>query len=274
MKIARDVGTYGERLKRHLTDYRWARLGVKARGTFQHKGKELHYGYILPSELKWLNILEPYRKEIREYMEARKSLTPHRYFHHLNSSQAFALNLFIPFLLNDRQSLATAFGCEAIESFQPERVQDISENTNVDMWWKAASGVATHCEVKLSEGEFGLAKNDNRHQEKLSGTYYPLLAGKLTDDALKPDEFFANYQIYRYLWLASCKGNERDQVCFLLPKANAGLVRRLQHALKAVHAQLRTRVKVVYIEPLLERLAGGGELGWYAKLLQEKYIPG
>jgi len=92
------LSQYSKDLQRHLTFYKGMRLGVREPGIFLYKGKEVRCGHILPRELKWLNVLEPFRTEVRAYLSANKDIRLHKYFHHLNSSQAFTLNLFYPFL--------------------------------------------------------------------------------------------------------------------------------------------------------------------------------
>lgn len=82
------MSTYAKELHRHLSAYKASRLGVKEAGVFTHKGKDIRYGHILPKDLRWLNILEPFRAEIREYVEVHPEVRLHKYFHHLNSSQA------------------------------------------------------------------------------------------------------------------------------------------------------------------------------------------
>jgi len=91
------MSTYSKTLQKNLTRYKHDRLGVKEAGVYLHQGKEIRCGHILPRELKWLNLLESHRAEIRAYLAAHKDVKLHKYFHHLNSSQAFALNLFYPY---------------------------------------------------------------------------------------------------------------------------------------------------------------------------------
>src|ERR1700744_5267215 len=99
---------YEQVLKRHLDAYRLGRLGgVKAGDLINSSGTKRPYGHILPKDLQWLNILEPFRHEIMAYQAAR-SLNLNNYFHHLDSSQAFAFNLFIPFVQYAPVALASA----------------------------------------------------------------------------------------------------------------------------------------------------------------------
>ena len=125
---------YQKRLEQHLSRYRRDRLGVSHCGTFRHKGVDRPYGHILPRDLRWLNIPEPFRSEVRGYVSREERIQLHRYFHHLNSSQAFALSLFYPYLTLATNSLATALGVESIERWSFEEVPDPDEGTNVDVF--------------------------------------------------------------------------------------------------------------------------------------------
>jgi hypothetical protein len=85
----------------------------------------------------------------------------HRYFHHLNSSQAFAFNLFFPYFSGEPEvasALLRALGQEAtLAGWEPEAVPAPDEETNIEVFWTTADGVRTFCEVKLSEADFGKA---------------------------------------------------------------------------------------------------------------------
>jgi len=271
--VARD--DYQKTLERHLAEYKEERLGVREKGTFVHRGVERQYRHILPTSLKWLNIPEPFRKEVQEYVADHRDIKLHKYFHHLNSSQAFTLALFVPYMTQAPGALMRALRGSEIEAWDLERVPDPQEGTNVDVWWRSA-GEETYCEVKLSEREFGPATDDTRHQRKLDSIYGPVLRGQVDNVLLESEAFFANYQILRNLWLAARAGHEQDRVVFLLPQANERLVAQLEEVLTRVKRPLSSRVSVVPVETLLERLrkdtASG--LAWYAWWLQQKYVPG
>ena len=70
-------------------------LGIDTPGEFNYRGKLVEREHILDGD-KWLNIPSGAREQVRVHVEA-KGIKLHRYFHHLNSSQAFALALFVPF---------------------------------------------------------------------------------------------------------------------------------------------------------------------------------
>jgi hypothetical protein len=267
--------TYQKKLEKHLTDYKVHRLGIEEEGTFVFQGTSRKYGHILPKPLAWLNIPEPFRREVREYVATRPAITTHKFFHHLNSSQAFAFALFHPYLNQAPRVLARALGVSDIADWDFERVPEPEEGTNVDVWWTTKSDAATYCEVKLSEREFGAASTDERHLRKLERTYAPILRGVVDDALLAPKAFFANYQILRNLWLAARGGHSKDTVLFLIPAANVRATQHLNDVLAQTRDSLRVRVRLVHVEALLDTLAAERStdgMGWYAQLLREKYV--
>jgi hypothetical protein len=274
-----DADSYQTKMARHLAAYRRRRLGLpeETKGTYARPGGAPRaYGHILPRELKWLNIPESFRREVREHVRASPRIKLHKFFHHLNSSQAFALSTFFPYLTRKRMFLAQALDVMPILRWDFEAIPDADENTHVDVWWTSPTGVMTYCEVKLSETAFGTAEDDPRHLRKLEQVYAPVLASHLDPELLEGKEFFKNYQILRNLWLAARSGHERDKVLFLLPKANVRPVEQLDKILAKVRMPLKGRVKVVFVEALLETLVSDRSptgLGWYAEMLREKYVP-
>lgn len=269
---------YARAIQKHLTWYKNERLGVRESGVYLHQGKEVHCGHILPRELKWLNLLEPFRREIRRVISDNGSVTLHKHFHHLNSSQAFALNLFSPFFEGGPSGatrLLRALGASGeIAKWRPEHVVDASEGTNVDIAWSDGSGAWTYCEVKLSEPEFGKAAGEARHLAKLKSTYLPDLAPHCAPELLEPASFFANYQILRNVWLAA--RDATSSVVFLLPRQNEVLWAPLLGVRSALKPALAERVRVVAMEDVVEQLrcdsALPQRLAWYAEMLAEKYL--
>lgn len=265
--------SYDKTLKAHLDEYRRGRLGGVESGLFFANGVERPYGHILPADLKWLNILEPFRAEVMQY-QTSNSLRLHQYFHHLNSSQAFAFNLFIPLFQHAPQKLALVLNTPAVLALQLEQCADPDERTQVDVQWRTDSASCVYCEVKLSETEFGASDGLGRHQRKLAETYQPVLdryvSAQLWED--KAARFLQFYQVYRNLWLAARSGHESDEVRFLLPRANSTLIDQLNEALALVGPALRSRTRIIHVEEVLRQLAESPETGWYGRLLEEKYV--
>jgi hypothetical protein len=267
--------TYAQKLNAHLSSYKAKRLGTLNPGTFVYLGEELQYDHILPKEQQWLNVLEPFRPDIQQYLTERPAIRLHRYFHHLNSSQAFALNLFFPYFERGGASqLLAAIGSTGDLSFwEPECIVDVAEGTNVDVTWKSG-GVRTYCEVKLSEQEFGAARNDEAHRIKLERIYKPYLAGACAPELLEPENFFKNYQLFRNVWLVAREPGAR--LVFFLPRTNTKIWRQLTVFLGLLASPLAARVRAVAVEDALESLAKAeslpASLGRYAELLREKYV--
>lgn len=270
---------YTKELQSHLTSYKHSRLGVREAGIFLHRGVELRCGHILPKELKWLNILEPCRKEVHRYIGAHPDIRLHKFFHHLNSSQAFALNLFFPYFEGGHaasSALIRSLGTKGTaSSWMPEHLPDADEGTNVDISWQSEQGGWTHCEVKLSEAEFGKAKHDPRHLKKLKEIYGPVLQPYCPATMLEPAIFFGYYQILRNVWLAA--RDPAASVVFLLPRHNEPLWKPLDEVVSSLEPSLRKRIHFAAMEDVLEKLTKDKScpprLSWYAELLSEKYVP-
>ena len=269
------MSNYAKHLNVHLASYKARCLGKFDPGTFMYRGRELRYEHILPKEHGWLNLLAPYRSDIQQYLAARPTITLHRFFHHLNSSQAFALNLFFPYFEKggDPQLLAAMGSAGQLSSWDPECIVDVDEGTNVDVTWQA-SGMRTYCEVKLSEQEFGSAKDDERHRGKLERIYRPGLAGACSPEWLEPEKFFKHYQLFRNVWLVAKEPG--SNLVFLAPRANTKIWRQLTGFLGLLHEPLATRVRAVAIEDVIDSLAAANDLSpalrTYTELLREKYI--
>jgi hypothetical protein len=267
------VSNYARQLNAHLVNYKARHLGALEPGTF--RDSERRYDHILRKDEEWLNILEPYRSEVQQYLAARPTIARHQYFHHLNSSQAFAFNLFFPYFEKGGASpLLAAIGSDAgLSSWEPECIVDEEEGTNVDVTWQSG-GTQTYCEVKLSEQEFGTAKNDERHRRKLERVYQPVLADACSPEWLEPESFFQNYQLFRNVWLIAREPGSR--LIFLLPRANTGIWRQLSTFLSLLNQALASRVRAVAVEDVIDALVASGQLDpalrSYAELLREKYI--
>jgi hypothetical protein len=115
--------SYQDDLKEHLAEYKRSGLGISEPGIFRYRGRNVRRSHILPLANSSLNLLEEASSFFASYPKVRR----HRDFHHLNSSQAFAINLFFPYF----------------------------------------SGKPESSEVKLSETEFGKAIGNDRRRVKL-----------------------------------------------------------------------------------------------------------
>jgi hypothetical protein len=135
---------YQLRLLEHLVRYKHTVLGIIEPGTFRYRGRDIPKAHVLPIEHTWANLLEPAQSLVEDYLRLNPRVRLHRYFHQLNSSQAFAFNLFFPFLSGDAlasAALLRAFGQEeSLDSWEPESVPDDDEGTNLDARWVISDG--------------------------------------------------------------------------------------------------------------------------------------
>ena len=270
---------YQRKLNLHLGDYKSRVLEVTELGTYVHRGVERGYKHILPERHGDLNLL-PQAVQMARVFFRESPQKRHRYFHHLNSSQAFALNLFLPFFGGGpvtAQCLLRAFGLGGeLLDFQLECVPNSGEGTNIDAWWRTTDH-ATFCEVKLSERGFGKAKLDRKHLEKLETIYAPALRPFLRTESLEPAAFFKDYQFFRNIWHMICSPG--SELIFLLPKANIPLWKHLETLTSALPASIHPRVHAIGIEDVLERLRASRDavpdgLRLHMEMMREKYIVG
>ena len=263
---------YKAALNKHLAEYKKTHLGIEEPGVFLYRGRDIKYPHILPLKHASANLFAEAASRVPN------NIRRHRYFHHLNSSQAFAFNLFFPCFDGDRQAASTLLSALGqtgeLHNWKAEEVPVQEEGSNIDVVWETTDGVRTYCEVKLSEEDFGKARVDARHQAKLNQIYRPQLAPHLTAECLEPATFFSAYQFYRNLW--QMVRTPLSRLIFLLPRANTSIWQRLPDLLNAVAPQTRQRVSVIAIEDVLERLAADPQApAWlvqYAVKLQQKYV--
>jgi hypothetical protein len=269
--------SYQDDLKKHLADYKRRNLGISTPGVFRYRGRDVRRHHILPLANASANLLE----EAEPAASAFLSVNPHkrhRYFHHLNSSQAFAFNLFFPYFSGEPESasaLLRALGQPGIlAEWEPEVVPVADEGTNIDVLWTTTDGVRTFCEVKLSEAHFGNALDDDRHRAKLVDVYSEILTGHLEASRLERLVFFDAYQFNRNVW--HMVRTDRSRLIFLLPRSNGGLWSRLQRLLSGVVSGTRKRISAVAIEDVIANLSADNQcsetLREYAQKLKHKYL--
>jgi hypothetical protein len=267
---------YQTALRKHLAEYKANRLGIQEAGVYRKTGRT--YKHLLPSNLRYLNLLESIRAEFRDYLRHNSAVRLHPDFHHLNSSQALTFNLFYRFLSAGGEAaglIAQALGLGGdIREWHFEYVPDPEEGTNVDVAWQSSDGTWAFCEVKLSEGEFGGAKPDQRHETKLREIYSPRLQGLVDERLLQFNEFCRHYQLLRNISLLATHAG--SNVIFLIPEQNSGLIPALNTVLSSLAASVRHRVHVSYLEKVISSLKNHGTLSpefkVYAAQLEEKYV--
>jgi hypothetical protein len=269
--------SYQEELKRHLIDYKRRHLDVSQPGVFDYRGRKMEYEHILPFANSSKSLLEEAEPTASAFLTANRDKR-HKYFHHLNSSQAFAFNLFFPYFCGGPEAasaLLRALGRESVfGEWEPEAVPDPNEGSNIDALWTTKDGVRTFCEVKLSETDFGKAVDNAPHRVKLEEIYRHALVAHLEPGRLEALPFFEAYQFNRNVW--HMVRGDHNRLTFLLPRANVALWSQLQRLLSGVLARTRERISVVAIEDVLAKLSVDDrcpeKLREYANKLKQKYV--
>lgn len=270
--------TYQKQLKIHLAEYKITRLGIEAPGVFRYRGRNVERAHILPLQNADLNLLDHARPIIQAFLSKHPGVKPHRFSHHLNSSQTFAFNLFFPYFEGGSvaaTSLLRALGMgAALSAWEPEAIPDANEGTNIDVLWGTTDGIETLCEVKLSESSFGKAEANQRRLEKYRNIYLPVLQDHLKPQFLTLDIFLNAYQFMRNVWHLAL--SDQAQLIFLLPRANITLWAKLKVLIEGVLPTTSQRIRAVAIEDVLAALIGDTHLSLqlreYARELSMKYV--
>jgi hypothetical protein len=247
---------YQTRLNRHLMGYKAKRLSGLEDGTWAYRGEVRSYAHILPSNQFQLNILPRIRDRFWNWFPTVKPpITTHQFFHHLNSSQALAFNLFFPFVdeatrrLDSRLLQALKLSTDLPYTGEFEKVLDRHENTNFDFYLQGSSEHRVFVEVKLSEREFGSCPNDERHRQKLNKYYRPLLTEHVDPEWIDHTTFFTHYQILRNLYYLA--RHPRSSLIFIFPKRNETLAEAEETIRRIVSRSLAPRVGFCISKPSL-----------------------
>lgn len=224
------------KVKEHLGEYKRNILNTSEDGIYNYKNKELSYEHILHKNKYELNIIEKYRRDFFQ-SDYYKSITLHKYFHHLNSSQALCINFFYPLIKeNLLESILSVMGIEGDINYNPndicfEKVSKLETNigrkTNFDFYIKLDSGIKIYFEIKYTENGFGKVKKDKEHKvykdhkKKFYDIYMPLIKNNhAIKESFKTEEkFLNNYQIMRNIAHIS----KESYVIFIYPKENNGI---------------------------------------------------
>ena len=165
------------------------------------------------------------------------------------------------------------FDATNIDTYKFEYVPDEDEGTNFDFWIRTKASNEIFCEFKLTESEFGRAKDDERHRQKLEKIYLPMLTGKVSPDLLTPTWFFARYQLLRNI--AYADPGRLTSVLFVVPKANERLIRPLAEMREWLEPNIRPFVSVLYIEEIVSQLRAtlDSDVAAYYDAYAAKYMP-
>lgn len=264
----------------HLSNYRKNVLGLQDEGIFHYRGRQIPIGHILPCDDQELNILAPYRDTFLKSPH-RSSIKLHKYFHHLNSSQALCINLFFPLIASQRNDLLLhVLGAPAdmkpIPRFEAESIleKNAKRRTSFDFHLPCTTGRQVFVEVKYTENSFGGALHDEHHIHKYHDTYQELVTRSpfLVEKCRDCTHFLDNYQVMRNL----VHLDHQSDVVFLFPRMNQNVKKQAENAREhfvAEHA--RHKLRILFLEDVVAELkqkTRNEPLGEYYAAFEQKYL--
>lgn len=251
---------FKEKIINSLGVYKREKLKIDELGIFKYRGKNLPKEHILPIGFKTHNIIQNYRDSF--YSSPISKIDFHKYYHHLNSSQALCINLFFPLFLEDKLSLILELleiPKQPITEVYFEKESDLEtgsgRKTNFDFYMCLADKTKIYFEIKYTEAEFGKAKNDNEHQAKYANTYQPLLKNNsfIKTEFNNVDKFLNSYQIMRNL----CHISENSFVVFVYPIANEKINSQALYARNNILTDKgKRKFKILTLETALNDIFG------------------
>lgn len=179
--------------------------------------------------------------------------SPHRYAHHLNSSQVVCYEFFRNLITDEKRATDTLVKCliemgipgdQFIDSHAVyEWVPYKEENTNFDFFLQGTESKKIYFEIKYTEQGFGTCRNDEDHKNKFDAIYKEMIdncACLLKKPTVFDEEWRKNYQLFRNVLRITKNNSENEYVVFLFPKMN-----------KAARAHFE-RFKAEYIDPAFD----------------------
>lgn len=251
--------TFRDHVITDLCRYKKKVLNISEPGVYKYRGKEYKKDHILPSgeSNRHLNILKPYRDTF--YHDKTSNISFHRYFHHLNSSQALCINLFYPLLKegNTDAVLKCLNMLQNIKEYAFEKESPLEctsrnkRKTSFDLFIHSDSNMDIYFEIKYTEEGFGKVKNDHEHRIKFEFTYEKLLKENryIRNEFKNMDSFFSHYQILRNL----IHLQNNSAVVFLFPQKNKRVNDQAKFARDRILNSLgRKYFHIIYLEEFVD----------------------
>ena len=249
-----------KKVKESLVRYKEQKLKITDCGEWWKNHKL--YNYILPIDKKYDNIIDEGFKDNLISMLPKGKL--HLGFHHLNSSQALALNFFGPLVITNNLGLINSeFDLYELKA-EFEYIENQNEGTNFD-FFLGCSDSRNYFEVKYTEQKFGNSKNDANHRQKFLEIYKNDLES-ISDITEK--EFYKNYQLWRNILYAR-KGN----LYFTLPKFREDLIKKIEKAKVLIKDEnLKENVRILVIDDVVTKCKEISDLRNHYEEFEKKYL--
>ena len=256
-------------IKSHMIKYKNENPKMKNLSWGTWAGRQ--YEHILPENSRILNLIDgaffEKEKEIYKHLESRKEL--HKGFGNLNSSQAFAINLFVPIIQN--KDLYKSFVDESdigeIKLDDFEKVLIKEEGTQLDFYLETDRKKYTF-EIKYSENAFGDTERDAAHEIKYNEIYKARLLNCV--DNLSEDDFFEEYQLWRNI----CFAAEGYEVRFVFPSFRKDLADKVIKARERCKEEIKERIDFIYVDDFISKMKKSKDenLRKHYSEFEEKYL--
>lgn len=274
-----------EEIYSHLKDYKEKTLCISEQGIYVYRKKKLAKSYILPDKDTEKNLLDSgyFLEEKKVYEDLKSQNRIHRYFRHLNSSQALALNLFVPVIEENLYSSLFCIDGIKIQNPEFEHIEKKSfedkfsgfRKTNFDFFVQSGNE-KFFFEVKYSEKDFGKAASDEIHKQKFQEIYLPELKEICTKEGLQEiDEkrFLKEYQLWRILCHVRYGG-----VYFAVPEFRSDLKSKVESARSVIKKEYQDKIHILVIDEFVEKMISKGEaegnekISGHYKEFKKKYL--
>ena len=251
-----------DKILNHLSQYKKNVLKIKKNGIYSKNLKE--YTHILPKDKEIHNlIVSDYFMDLWNIIKVYK-INLHKYFHHLNSSQAMCFNLFYPIIKENLLEIIMKNTNDDIIGWKFEYEPDKIERTNFDVFIQTQK-LGYYFELKFTEQNFGSKIMNERSIQRYNEVYKEKMQifKKVT-----PEIFYKNYQIFRNLSYI-----DKGIINFVFPKTRIDLDMEINTILeKHCDKKYLEKINIVYIEDILERALLINKFKEHYKIFSEKYI--
>ena len=254
-----DYSEFKEGVLNHLGD-----MNPKPWGVFSGNGKTYPHIAYIPSDKTQEDVIKSIL--IKDRVEPDLFSKPHRYAHHLNSSQVACYEFFRPMIGSDRIILPklvnalTAMGIPGQKYIGAradfEWTPYPEENTNFDFYIiQEQSDAKIYFEIKYTEQGFGCCPNDERHQAKFENIYQDIISNCACLSRI-PDfdeDWRKNYQLFRNVLRVTKDNWENEYMIFLFPKENHIAKRQfVSFKEKYIKDEFKNHVKGIFWEQMTD----------------------
>lgn len=252
-----------QKLKVHLSVYKSDVLKIKQNGIWRNK----EYPHILPKDRELENLIN--KGYYEKLCDIAKQIQLHFCFNHLNSSQALAINLFGPILIEKDFSILQNNGIE-ISNYKCSKFEhkERGDGTAFDFYIKDEVK-NIYFEVKYTEDTLKTKSKSKNNDDRWSKYYKERMTNILIDNTGAKERIFSEYQLWRNIARIS---NDNDIVVFVVPKERKDLVEEIKSAKKKIKPEYVNRIKILYVNDVCECGENHDKFSTHYTEFRKKYL--